>query len=78
MNKRKPERNIIAGLVIGLILVVGIYVFFLLMGQSLDQSIDNQNKMLCNSAKVSGNNEYLDKCQIFYETGDIKYMRYVK
>jgi len=38
---------------------------------SADQSIQNQDTMLCNSAKVSGNREYLTKCQCFYNTGDI-------
>jgi len=28
--------------------------------------------MLCESAKVSGNIEYLEKCECYYEGGDIK------
>jgi hypothetical protein len=39
---------------------------------SIDRSIQNQDRMLCNSAKVSGNVQYLQKCQCYYEKGDIK------
>lgn len=46
-----------------------------LLGGAFDNSIDRQNTMLCNSAKESGNREYFIKCSVFYNTGDIKYMR---
>lgn len=45
------------------------------IGGGIDKSIDNENIMLCHSAEVSGNSEYLKKCQKFYETGDITYLR---
>lgn len=42
------------------------------MGRAIDIHIENQDTMLCNSAKVSGNTEYLKKCECFYKSGDIK------
>lgn len=48
---------------------------FAVAGAAFDKSIDANNKMLCESAKVSGNEEYSGKCQTYYATGDIKYMR---
>lgn len=38
----------------------------------LDKHIENQDTMLCESAKVSGNAEYLKKCQCYYSGEDIK------
>lgn len=45
------------------------------LGTSIDVSIDNQSRMLCESAKKSGNVEWLEKCLNYYETGDVKYLR---
>lgn len=42
---------------------------------AIDSRIDSENEMLCESAKMSGNREYLRKCSRYYETGDIKLMR---
>ena len=51
-------------------------VFFLRsVSQGVTKQIDNQNFMLCESAKTSGNREYLSKCSMYYETGDIKSVR---
>lgn len=58
---------------IGLILLG---VFFLReLCTGVTKQIDNQNFMLCESAKRSGNAEYLKKCALYYETGDIKSVR---
>jgi hypothetical protein len=35
--------------------------------RSIDLSSQNQDIMLCNSAKISGNLQYLQKCQCYYE-----------
>ena len=43
----------------------------LAMSYGIDQSIRNQDTMLCNSAKVSGNEEYTRKCQCYYAGNDI-------
>lgn len=57
-------RYILFGLVGGLVLIA-------LMG-ALDTTLDNRDRMLCNSAKVSGNEIYLDKCICFYGGDDIR------
>lgn len=42
------------------------------MDSSIGKGIENQDTMLCESAKVSGNTQYLSKCGCYYNTGDIK------
>ena len=37
----------------------------------LERSMENQDTMLCESAKISGNAEYLRKCQCYYDGEDI-------
>jgi len=59
----------------GLIILLAIYGIFVLIGRAIDKGIDNQNTMLCDSAKISGNRAYRIKCTEYYETGEIKYMR---
>ena len=63
--------KLLATILLALVAVI----FFYLLGNAIDRSIDNQNVMLCESAKVSKNAQYLSKCQTYYETGDIKYLR---
>lgn len=36
-----------------------------------DKSFKNQDAMLCESAKESGNIEWLNKCDKYYQTGNI-------
>ena len=45
--------------------------FSLAMLHGFDETIKRQDIMLCNSAKVSGNTEYLAKCQCYYGGDDI-------
>ena len=52
-------------------LVVGFVILVWLSVEALDQSFASQDKMLCESALVSGNSEYLSKCSCYYESGDI-------
>ncbi len=42
------------------------------VGEAFDSYFDNQDSMLCNSAKVSGNEEYLTKCECFYNGDNIR------
>ena len=42
------------------------------INSSIGKAIENQDTMLCESAKVSGNQQYLSKCGCYYNTGDIK------
>jgi hypothetical protein len=46
--------------------------------RGIDQSIQNQDVMLCNSAKISGNVQWLHKCECYYETNNIKCLQEVK
>lgn len=62
-------------LLIALILAFFAFLFFLSLANAIDRSIDNQNRMICNSAKKSRNEQWLAKCQQYYKTGDIIYLR---
>lgn len=42
------------------------------IGEAFDSYFDNRDSMLCNSAKVSDNEEYLKKCECFYEGESIR------
>lgn len=33
------------------------------LGDAIDQEISNQDRMLCDSAKVSGNQQYIARCE---------------
>lgn len=54
---------------------IGQIIFLLLMAitlswavaRGLDTTFENQDRMNCRSAKVSGNEEWLAKCQCFYQ-----------
>jgi len=54
------------------ILLAVIIFFALALAQGIERSIQNQDTMLCESAKISGNVQYLNKCECYYETGEIK------
>lgn len=44
--------------------------FFYSFGAAFDSHFAAQDKMLCESAQVSGNVEWLDRCQTYYVTGN--------
>lgn len=54
--------------------LIGIVVFglFFIAGRAIDSSFDNKDEMLCNSAKVSGNEVYLEKCICYYAGENIR------
>ena len=54
-----------------LMILTMIVLFVLGFNHSIDESLSNRKAMLCNSATVSGNTEYLAKCQCYYATSDI-------
>lgn len=54
------------------------YVIAFFVGRGLDAKIDQQNTMLCESAKKSGNEQYITKCKRYYTVGDIKYLRAIQ
>lgn len=77
-EKEKKDKRIQAYIEI----IVGLTITIILMGlfgiatlRAMTISEDNQNKMLCESAKVSGNKEWLENCQEYYLTNDITYLR---
>jgi len=56
-----------------LILVIAtIYFGIKILNQTATITIQNQDRMLCESAQISGNEEYLAKCECYYQTGDIE------
>jgi len=66
------KSDIIFYTIIGIILgVVGYYFMFWAIDRVVDNAMDNQDTMLCNSAKISGNAEFLEKCICFYESNNI-------
>lgn len=54
-----------------LIILVSVIFGFMAIG-GVGGAIENQDTMLCESAKISGNREYLKKCECYYQSGDIK------
>ena len=51
--------------IIGIALALAVLIWA--AGRGIDQHFDNQDRMLCSSAKVSGNAEYLNKCECYYK-----------
>jgi hypothetical protein len=54
------------------VMIAGSILFVLSFSNAIDTHIENQDLMLCKSAKISGNREYLEKCQCYYDTLEIK------
>ena len=69
--KTKTMNKIVLALLAAFILVMLVDSF----QSALDEKIDSQNQMLCESALKSGNKKYQHKCKTYYETGDIKPLR---
>ncbi len=53
-----------------IIFTLMMWVFASGLMQSVDDTIKIQDKMNCESAKKSGNIEWLDKCDTYYKTGN--------
>ena len=51
-------------------ILIGVFVFAGV--KAMDEYFDNQDRMLRNSAKVSGNEIYLDRCICFYNGENIR------
>lgn len=65
----------VTSLLLSLLIIIFIFSIVSLVGGAIDSGIDRQNTMLCESAKVSGNEKYLELCKEYYKTGDVIYMR---
>lgn len=64
----QPQRNDDLGLLAKVILIgIGVLVFSWALTRGLDTTFENQDRMNCRSAKVSGNEEWLGKCQCYYD-----------
>jgi hypothetical protein len=65
-------KQIVLGLTIAIIVVVAI---FAVIVSGITSQVDNQSEMLCYSAKQSGNSDYLAKCSVYYQTGNVRDIR---
>ncbi len=68
-------RNIIKDTIALLIFALLIFFFFFAMTNGINNHFQNQDLMLCNSAKTSQNVEYLERCACYYDTGDINCLK---
>lgn len=78
LERVRKQRRISAVLrvVVAALIAVGLLAFFWVsLARGMDAGVDNQNIMLCKSAEKSGNVEWLEKCEQYYETGEYKYLR---
>jgi len=67
-RKRKSE-GIISGVVLISLLII---ILGWVITKGLDSGIQNRDTMLCESALVSKNVEYLEKCECYYKTNNIR------
>ena len=59
-------------LILSLLMTIMGYVFIKACGYGMDRAIRSQDRMLCESALISRNKDYLKKCQCYYDGKDIK------
>jgi 3D (Asp-Asp-Asp) domain-containing protein len=59
-------------LILIILTIVLIYFGIKELSKSVTISVQNQDTMLCESARVSGNEDYLAKCACYYQDGDIE------
>jgi len=79
MTEMKEFREQFVDLKIGILAtLLMIFFFYLLLMRGINQTIKNQDRMLCESAKISGNREYLKKCECYYLSGDIECLQNLK
>lgn len=70
MDKNKKTLRTLVILYFSLFIITGILFWAWLHG--LNTAIDNQAVMLCESARTkNGDPEWREKCQCYYETGNI-------
>lgn len=71
----KNDFNFVAKVIIVIFLVVVVgYIF----GIGLDTYFDQQDRMLCDSAVVSGNEERLEKCECYYEGQNVRCIYFLR
>lgn len=69
---KMSDRFIFIDIMLGVVIVLSMVVFFNVVGNAIDTRFDNQDRMLCESAKESGNEIYLEKCVCYYGGEDIR------
>ena len=58
-------------LLLSLLMTMIGYLFIKSYDYGIEMTIRNQDRMLCRSALITGNKEYLEKCKCYYDTDDI-------
>ena len=69
-RKRKSQALVSTAVTVSLLIITIATLF-----KGIDRHIENQDIMLCESAKVSGNMEYLQKCQCYYDSKNISCLK---
>lgn len=75
IKKQRKTSAIVRVLLAVIVTIAFVWFFFSSLAGAMDNGVDNQNVMLCKSAEKSGNVEWLDKCEHYYETGEYEYLR---
>lgn len=65
------KHSVLELVAVSALVIVIVLIFSKTLTRGIDLTIKNQDTMLCESAKISGNTEYLNKCKCFYEGKDI-------
>ena len=65
-KSNKLSKSLFSFLSISALMILLGSIFGLIFVRGFDKYIENQDTMLCESAKISGNTEYLEKCQCYY------------
>ena len=69
-GRKRGDRNKVVGL--SLLLITIFSLMFYACSEGIGRYFENQDKMLCESALISGNKEYTEKCKCYYKTNNIK------
>ena len=54
------------------LLIISLIFFWFALSRGLDKTFENQDRMLCESALISGNKEWLERCECYYAGKNIK------
>jgi len=69
-EEKRDGRSKVIGL--SLLLTIAFGSMFYACSKGINEYFENQDRMLCESAKVSRNRKYLEKCECYYQGDDIK------
>lgn len=74
-RKRKRQQTLETAIAVGIrtLLLAGLVSLFVFLAvKAIDKQLENQDRMFCESAKISGNVQYLHKCECYYRGENIK------